>query len=223
VADTVKLLLMAEETLVRRALASEIAACVEGAEVTEAGGLDEAIGALRLNPHEVVLADLDTPHRGGMELLREIRSSWPDLPVILLSAHDDGESVRAALTAGAAGYLLKDAAPDDLTQAVRVARSGSGNMISQRAAKNVFGGGGGSSQAIHPEAPVPDAGLTHREVDVLGFLAGGATNREISRHLFLSEKTVKAHLVAVFRKLGVQNRTQAALASLALGVAPPLP
>ena len=131
-----KVLLVAEETLVRRALARVVDSCVGGAEVTEAGGTAEAVDILRRTPHDVALADVGRPPREGIQLLQEIRSTWPDLPVILLSAYDDGESVRAALAAGASGYVLKDAAPEDLAQAVRVAQSGSGNMLSSRAARN---------------------------------------------------------------------------------------
>ncbi len=216
-----KVLLVAEETLVRRALARVVGASVEGAEVTEARGLDEAVGILSRTPHDVALADVGTPRREGIELLQEIRSGWPDLPVILLSAYDDGESVRAALAAGAAGYVLKDAAPEDLAQAVRVARSGSGSMLSARAARNLFADGADATHGVHAQMSVQAAGLTRREAEILGLLAGGGTNREISRHLFLSEKTVKAHLAAVFRKLGVQNRTHAAVAALAMGVGRP--
>jgi DNA-binding NarL/FixJ family response regulator len=216
-----KLLLIAQEALVRRALAVEIASCVQGAEVTEAGGLGDALDALSHSPHEVALADVGIPRQEGVELLREIGSTWPDLPVIILSAHDDGESVRAALGAGAAGYLLKDASPEDLAQAVRGARSGSGSMISQRAAQNLFGGGEDPCPTVQGQERAQDAGLTRREAEVLGLLALGSTNRQISRHLFLSEKTVKAHLAGVFRKLGVRSRTQAAVAALALGLSGP--
>ena len=118
--------------------------------------------------------------------------------------------------------MLKDAAPEDLAQAVRVAQSGSGNMLSSRAARNLFANGGGPSGAVQPHMLAEGAGLTRREADVVGFLAGGATNRQISRRLFLSEKTVKAHLASAFRKLGVQNRTQAAVTALAMGIGAPL-
>ena len=214
---TVKVLLVAEETLVRRALAMEMAACLEGAEVTQAERAEEAREILSKHPHDVALLDIGARQGDGLKFLREIRSTWPELPVILLSDCEDGEAVRAALTAGAAGYVLKDAAPEDLATAVRVARSGSGNMISLRAARNLSGTG--SEANGRDRAPVVQAaGLTRREVDVLGLLAEGATNRQISRQLFLSEKTVKAHLASAFRKLVVENRTQAAVAAVAIGI-----
>lgn len=215
-----KLLLVDDHTLVRRGLAQLLATCVPEAEVTEAGDADEAAEILKHTKHDVALVDIRMPGRDGLELLREIRASWPVLPVIMLSSYDSGEYVKAALAEGAAGYLLKDTTPEDLVQAIQVALSGSGNVLSPRAVRNLFEGSK-SESASRDEGRVPDAGLTRREADVLDLLAGGASNREISRALFLSEKTVKAHLAAVFRKLGVTNRTQAAMAAVAMGLGGP--
>jgi DNA-binding NarL/FixJ family response regulator len=217
-----KVLLVDDHTLVRRGLAQLLSTVVKGAEVTEAADADEAAELLKHAQHDVALVDIRMPGRDGLELLREIRTSWPDLPVIMLSSYDNGEYVKAALAEGAAGYLLKDTTPEDLAQAIVVALSGSGNVLSPRAVRNLFEG---TMRQDGPEAaesnPVHDAGLTRRESDVLHLLAGGASNREISRQLFLSEKTVKAHLAAVFRKLGVSNRTQAAMAAVSMGLGPP--
>jgi DNA-binding NarL/FixJ family response regulator len=217
----VKVLLVDDHTLVRRGLAQLLVNTVKGAEVTEAGSSDEAIELLKKTPHQVALVDIRMPGRDGLELLREIRTEWPDLPVIMLSSYDSGDYVRTALAEGAAGYLLKDTTPEDLAQAITVALSGSGNVLSPRAVRNLFEGSNRSEEVGAQENPYPDAGLTKREADVLELLAGGASNREISRHLYLSEKTVKAHLAAVFRKLGVTNRTQAAMAAVAMGMGGP--
>jgi DNA-binding NarL/FixJ family response regulator len=217
----VKVILVDDHTLVRRGLAQLLSTVVKGAEVTEATDADEAAEILKHTPHDVALVDIRMPGRDGLELLKEIRTSWPDLPVIMLSSYDNGEYVKAALAEGAAGYLLKDTTPEDLAQAIVVALSGSGNVLSPRAVRNLFEGTMRSEGAEPAESPMPDAGLTRRESDVLHLLAGGASNREISRQLFLSEKTVKAHLAAVFRKLGVSNRTQAAMAAVAMGLGPP--
>jgi DNA-binding NarL/FixJ family response regulator len=216
-----KVLLVDDHTLVRRGLAQLLATVVKGAEVTEAADADEAAEVLKHTPQDVALVDVRMPGRDGLELLREIRNSWPQLPVIMLSSYDNGEYVKAALAEGAAGYLLKDTTPEDLAQAIVVALSGSGNVLSPRAVRNLFEGSIRSEGPEPSENPMADAGLTRRESDVLQLLAGGASNREISRQLFLSEKTVKAHLAAVFRKLGVTNRTQAAMAAVAMGMGPP--
>jgi len=215
----VKVLLVSDETLVRQALAGVLSACLDGAEVTQAGGAKDAAAILHHSAHDVALVDIGTAEGDVAELLTSIHSAWPDLPVIVLSASDDAEAVSAALAAGAAGYVLKDSVPEDVATAVRMACSGSGNMISPRAARalslTVAAG------RVRPEPAVQTAGLTRREVEILGILTGGATNRQISRHLFLSEKTVKAHLASAFRKLIVENRTQAAMAALAIGIAAP--
>jgi DNA-binding NarL/FixJ family response regulator len=216
-----KVLLVEDHTLVRRGLAQLLVTCVKGAEVTEAADADQAAEILKHTPHDVALVDVRMPVRDGLELLKEIRSSWPQLPVIMLSSYDNGEYVKAALAEGAAGYLLKDTTPEDLAQAIVVALSGSGNVLSPRAVRNLFEGAVRADGGDGQENPLPDAGLTRREADVLQLLSGGASNREISRHLFLSEKTVKAHLAAVFRKLGVTNRTQAAMAAVGMGLGPP--
>jgi DNA-binding NarL/FixJ family response regulator len=216
-----KVLLVDDHTLVRRGLAKVLADCVEDAEVVEAGSADEAVEVLKATPPDVALVDIRMPGRDGIELLREIRSTWPAVPVIMLTSYDNGEYVRTALTEGAAGYLLKDATPEDLAQAILVALSGSGNVLSPRAVRNLFEASNGQRAEGRDQPQIQDAGLTRREADVLSLLAGGASNREISRHLYLSEKTVKAHLAAVFRKLGVTNRTQAAMAAVAMGMGKP--
>jgi DNA-binding NarL/FixJ family response regulator len=213
-------LLVDDHTLVRKGLAEVLRQVVPGAEVTEASNSDEAVELQGRQPHDVALVDIRMPGRDGIELLRELRSSWPSLPVIILTSFDNGEYVKTALSEGAAGYLLKDASPEDLAQAILVALSGSGNVLSPRAVRNLFDGAA-EAQEHDAREPMSDAGLTRRETDVLALLANGASNREISRQLFLSEKTVKAHLAAVFRKLGVTNRTQAAMAAVAMGMGSP--
>ena len=139
--------------------------------------------------------------------------------MIIVTNYDNPEYVKAAMAEGAAGYLLKDATPADLSQAITVAMSGAGNVLSARAVRNLFDESGsirgGPNGNGHRQL---EAGLTRREADILELLAAGHSNREISRKLFLSEKTVKAHLASVFRKLGVTNRTQAAMAAVSMGI-----
>jgi DNA-binding NarL/FixJ family response regulator len=216
----VKLLLVDDHTLVRRGLTHLLHTCIEGVDISEAGSADEAVEILSTIKHDVALVDIRLPGRTGLELLQEIRATWPDLPVIMLSSYDNGEYVKAALAEGAAGYLLKDTTPEDLVQAIQVALSGSGNVLSPRAVRNLFEEST-QEKETRQDGPIHDAGLTRREADVLQLLAGGQSNREISRQLYLSEKTVKAHLAAVFRKLGVTNRTQAAMMAVAMGMGTP--
>jgi DNA-binding NarL/FixJ family response regulator len=157
----------------------------------------------------------------ALELLRAIKAEWADVPVIMLSTYENAPYVKRALSDGASGYLLKDATPEDLSQAINVAMSGSGNVLSPRVIQNLFDeqlagsdrtGGSGSRRNEHS--------LTQRETDILELLSEGRSNRDIAQRLYLSEKTVKAHLAAVFRKLGVTNRTQAAMMAVQMGMGP---
>jgi DNA-binding NarL/FixJ family response regulator len=215
----VKILLVDDHTLVRKGLAQLLISCMTDVEIVEAGDAEEADGLLAGQTFDVALVDIRLPGRGGLDLLRDIRRDVPGLPVIIVTNYDNPEYVKAAMAEGAAGYLLKDATPADLSQAISVAMSGAGNVLSARAIRNLFDESGavrGSASGNgHRQL---DAGLTRREADILELLAGGHSNREISRKLFLSEKTVKAHLASVFRKLGVTNRTQAAMMAVSMGI-----
>jgi two-component system NarL family response regulator len=216
-----KLLLVDDHTLVRRGIAAVLQQRFPDAEVVEAEGTDDAIERLRDGSSDVdiALVDVRMPARDGLELLKEIKATWPSIRVIMLTSFDHARYVKAALADGADGYMLKDASPEDLDQAIRVAMAGGGNVLSARAMRALFedeGAGGnedGEPQRRHEN-------LTKRELDILALLAEGRSNRDISRHLYLSEKTVKAHLAAVFRKLNVTNRTQAAMAAVTMGMGP---
>ena len=166
--------------------------------------------------------DVRMPDADGLELLHQMKARWADVPVIMLTSFDHAQYVRRALAEGAAGYMLKDATPEDLAQAIKVALSGGGNVLSPRVIQNLFESvdGGGSNGNGDGTQPRPTSSLTQRETDILALLAEGKSNRDISRSLFLSEKTVKAHLAAIFRKLGVTNRTQAAMAAVSMGMGP---
>ncbi|HKE54309.1 MAG TPA: response regulator transcription factor [Actinomycetota bacterium] len=216
-----KVLVVDDHALVRRGMGHVIRECFPDAEILEAGNAKEAIETLSAHPIDIALVDVRMPDADGLELLHDIKGSWPKLPVIMLTSFDHAHYVRRALAEGAAGYMLKDATPDDLEQAINVAMSGGGNVLSPKVIQNLFesmeGGSGGEG------SPARAAGsLTQRETDILALLAEGKSNRDISRALFLSEKTVKAHLAAIFRKLSVTNRTQAAMAAVSMGIGPGL-
>ena len=213
-----RILLVEDHTLVRRGLAELLAVSMEAVEVEEAGDARSALEIIEASPPDVAVVDVRLPGDSGLDLLRRIRSSWPELPVVILSHYDDEEYVRTALAEGAAGYLLKDITPEDLIQALSAAVSGAGNVLSPAAAKSLI-------QPHRPpgpeeERPAPGRTLTKREREVLSLLAGGLSNREIADRLSLSEKTVKAHLASIFRKLGVPNRVRAAMIGQSLGLGP---
>ena len=214
-----KILIVDDHALVRRGLNYVVKEGFPDAEVVEAESSAVALQALRDGGDaDLALVDVRMPDLDGLELLRAIKAEWEELPVIMLSTYDNAPYVRRALADGAAGYLLKDATPEDLAQAIKVAISGSGNVLSPRVIQNLFddqehGGTNGTGRRN-------EYSLTQRENDILALLSEGRSNREIAQHLYLSEKTVKAHLAAIFRKLGVTNRTQAAMVAVQMGVGP---
>ena len=165
-----------------------------------------------------MLVDVRMPDLDGLELLRAVKAEWPDVPVIMLSTYENAPYVKRALSDGAAGYLLKDATPEDLSQAINVALSGSGNVLSPRVIQNLFDDQINGSDGGTPNGRRGEYSLTQREHDILALLSEGRSNRDIAQRLYLSEKTVKAHLAAIFRKLGVTNRTQAAMMAVQMGV-----
>jgi DNA-binding NarL/FixJ family response regulator len=213
-----KILIVDDHALVRRGMSYVVREGFPDAETTEAESSAVALEHLRGGATvDIALVDVRMPDFDGLELLRAIKAEWPDVPVIMLSTYENAPYVKRALADGAAGYLLKDATPEDLSQAINVALSGSGNVLSPRVIQNLFEDqeSSGASANGHRRN---EYSLTQRENDILALLSEGRSNRDIAQHLFLSEKTVKAHLAAIFRKLGVTNRTQAAMVAVHMGV-----
>jgi DNA-binding NarL/FixJ family response regulator len=215
-----RILIVDDHALVRRGMTYVVKEGFPDADVVEADGAASALDHTRDGvPFDLALVDVRMPDLDGLELLRALKTDSPELPVIMLSTYDNAPYVKRALADGAAGYLLKDATPEDLAQAINVAMSGSGNVLSPRVIQNLFeeheAAGRDTSNGRRGEYS-----LTQREHDILSHLAEGRSNREIAQRLYLSEKTVKAHLAAIFRKLGVTNRTQAAMMAVQMGVGP---
>jgi len=217
-----RIIVVDDHALVRRAMKHVVQEGFPAADVVEADGTAAALELMGSAPVDIALVDVRMPDRDGLELLRAIKLDWSDVPVIMVSNYEDAAYVRRALGDGAAGYLVKDATPEDLARAINVAISGGGNVLSPRVIQNLFediestGPSGLATGGGHHT----DHNLTQREHGVLELLAEGKSNRGIAQSLFLSEKTVKAHLAAIFRKLGVTNRTQAAMMALQMGVGP---
>lgn len=157
------------------------------AELEKAGTLGEAI--------DVVLMDLQMAGVDGVTATGRIRRLVGAPPVLILTTYDTDADIRAALDAGAAGYMLKDAPPEDIRRAVLAAASGSRVLAP------------GVEARI--ERTRNEDALSDRELELVELLAGGATNRQLSKTLFISEATVKTHLVHIYAKLGVDNRTAA--------------
>jgi len=212
-----RILIVDDHALVRRGLYHVVKEGFPDADVVEAESSAAALEVLRATKaFDLALVDVRMPDLDGLELLRVVKGEWPDVPVIMLSTYENAPYVKRALADGAAGYLLKDATPEDLSQAINVAMSGSGNVLSPRVIQNLFE----DQESSSSNGRRSEYSLTQREHDILALLAEGRSNREIAGALYLSEKTVKAHLAAIFRKLGVTNRTQAAMMAVQMGVGP---
>lgn len=217
-----RVLVVDDHALVRRGMGHVIRECFPDAEVLEAGSATDALEKLSTGSIDIALVDVRMPDADGLELLHDVKSRWPELPVIMLTSFDHAHYVRRALAEGAAGYMLKDATPEDLEQAINVALSGGGNVLSPKVIQNLFDSIEGGTAGDGSPSVRTAGSLTQRETEILALLAEGRSNRDISRALFLSEKTVKAHLAAIFRKLSVTNRTQAAMAAVSMGIGPGL-
>ncbi len=177
------------------------------ADVADGAGAVEAV--MREQP-DLVLMDLQMPGVDGVEAIRRISALPHPPPVLVLTTYDSDAQILAAIEAGATGYLLKDVERDTLFASVRSAVRGGSPLAPTVAARLVQHLGSGSNRAPEP--------LTARELEVVRLVARGASNREIARDLHLSEATVKTHLIHVFEKLGVADRTSAVTTALERGL-----
>jgi DNA-binding NarL/FixJ family response regulator len=206
----IRLLVVDDHTVVRRGLiqlfgtADDIEVvgdAADGAAAVEAAG--------RLLP-DLVLMDLSMPGVDGVEATRLIRAEHPEVGVVILTSFSEQPRILGAIDAGAVGYLLKDAEPDELLRGVRAAAAGEA-PFSPKAAKALLSFGAQRQVA---------GDLSDREREVLACVVEGLPNKLIARRLAISEKTVKAHLTSVFRRIGVTDRTQAALWAERHGITP---
>ena len=173
----------------------------------EAGCGEAALFLLAQRAVDLVLLDLQMPGPDGIEITRQINTVHPGTKILILTSFGEWEKVHGALKAGASGYILKDAEPEQLLTAIRAVAAGGSYLGSQVAADLVqHVDGEGRTGVGEMEKP-----LSSRELEVLALIARGLSNREIAEFLFLSEKTVKTHVANILQKLGVKSRTQAAL------------
>jgi two-component system, NarL family, response regulator LiaR len=183
--------------------------------VGEAGDGLAALDLLQRASVDVLLLDLRMPRMDGFACLDAVASKWPALPVIILTVEEDPKVGMDVIRRGAAAYVPKFVRPSDLASLVRQVASGSVLMGGNR----LVGALASAEQTAVPDRPAH--GLTDRELEVLELVAQGKTNSDIARELFITTKTVKYHLSAVFSKLGVRNRTEAATFALSHGLVSP--
>ena len=185
--------------------------------VDEAADGEEALRLATALLPQVVLMDMRMPVMDGVEATRRLHATQPTCRVIVLTTFDDDEYVFEALRAGAAGYLLKDSQPEKLFEAIQAAARGDSFLQPSVAAKVVAEFARMAQQAPDRPAPLAEP-LTSRELEILRLLAAGHSNREIGNRLFITEGTVKNHVTEILGKLGVHDRTQAALKARDLGL-----
>ena len=211
----IRVLLVDDHAVVRKGLCALLdhEPGIEAAGEAESG--EEAVRLLqRLRP-DVVLMDLEMPGMGGIEATRQISELRPGTRIVVLTSHAAEEDVFPALKAGAVGYLLKHAPPEDLLRAIRQAHRG-GTVLHPTIARMVL------QELQRPpqprQSPTTDP-LSERELQVLRLIARGMSNQEIADTLVVGEATVRSHVSAILRKLQVASRTQAALYALREGLA----
>jgi DNA-binding NarL/FixJ family response regulator len=197
----IRLLIADDHAVVRTGLARLVETFEDVELVGAAADGDEAVERCRQSEPDVVLMDLEMPVLDGIAATRAITAAQPAVAIVVLTSFSDRDQILQALDAGAVGYLLKDAEPEEIAKAVRAAARGEA-PLDPRAGRALL-------SARSAALPLDD--LSEREREVLQLVARGLPNKLIARELSISEKTVKAHLTQIFRTIGVTDRTQAAL------------
>jgi two-component system, NarL family, response regulator LiaR len=210
----IRILIADDHAVVREGLRAFLELQDELTVVGEAGDGEEALVKAELLRPDVILMDLVMPGLDGVGAMRELRRRMPEVRVIVLTSFLDDDRLLPAVQAGAAGYLLKDVEPSELARAVRAAHAGEALLDPAVAARLVEAIADGQATAAAEERER----LTRRELEVLELIAEGRSNKRIAFELGISEKTVKAHVGRLLAKLGVTDRTQAALLAVRRGL-----
>lgn len=215
--SAIRILLCDDQPLFREALRTLLSLQPDFEIVGEAANGIEAIQLAEKHRPTVVLMDLQMPVLDGVAATRKLREAFPECCVIALTTFSDDERVFEGLRAGAVGYLLKDTFPEKLFEAIRVAAGGESFLHPSVAKKLVVEFTRLSDRISVSRTPGPKL-LSDRELEVLRLVTIGATNKEIAERLFIAQGTVKNHITNILGKLGVRDRTQAALKARDLGL-----
>ena len=197
-----RVFLVDDHEIVRRGVADLINAEADLTVVGEASTVKQALSRIAATTPDVAVLDVRLPDGSGIDLCRDIRSAYPEVACLMLTAYDDDEASYTAVLAGAAGYVLKDIRGQGLLESIRRVAGGE-TLVDPAVTKRVV-----ERATTGPDAA---ADLSLRERQVLDQIAAGLTNRQIAEHLGLAEKTVKNYVSGLLAKLGMERRTQAAV------------
>jgi DNA-binding NarL/FixJ family response regulator len=215
--EPIRVFIVDDHGMVRRGLRAYLAIFEDIEVVGEAGNGRDALDQLQVlaragTAPDVVLMDLAMEPVDGVEATRELRATQPEVEIVAVTSLIDQSRVEAALAAGASGYVVKDAAPDELATAIRAAHQGEVHLDPAIARRLI------ASLRPAADSTSPFDGLSERELEILRLIADGRANKEIARQLVISERTARTHVSNVLRKLGVSSRTQAALLAVREGL-----
>jgi DNA-binding NarL/FixJ family response regulator len=206
----IRVLLADDHPIVRRGIRSLLQTAPDIEVVAEAKSGQEALNLVGEMAPDVLLLDMEMPGLSGVDVAKQLKAARADVRVLALSAYDDGQYVRNLLANGAAGYITKEEAPEMIIEAVRGVARGEEGWLSRRAVARMT--------ALTRDSELAGNELSTRELDVLRLVVAGKTNQEIGHALQISEKTVEKHVGAIFNKLDVSSRVEAAVQAVQRGL-----
>jgi len=214
VKQKIRILIADDHTLFREGLQRLFGSYKDLSVVATAENGAQAIKMAEETHPDVSLLDISMPDIDGIEVAQKIKASCPETAVVMLTAYKDENFVKECIQLKVEGYLLKNAHRNDLINAIRMVNNGDG-VFNLDATRSVLSGMAGMR---HKEGSSPRLSMSKRELDVLGLLSKGLTNKEIGERLFISQNTVRTHLVNIFRTIGVKTRTEASAYALKNGI-----
>lgn len=210
----IKIMIADDHVLLRQGIRNVLELEQDFQVIGEAGDGEQTIAKAIILAPDILLLDINMPRVNGLEVIKKIYEQQQNIKIIVLTMHDDENYVIEVVKAGAVGYLLKDIEPGMLVTAIRTVYAGE-SFIYPTLAKKLFSELSRQQEktamVVNSVVKRREEGLTYRELEVLQRVCLGLSNQDLAKSLFLSEKTVKNHLTSIFRKIGVNDRTQAVL------------
>jgi two-component system, NarL family, response regulator DegU len=206
--NKIRILIADDHSLIRQGLKQILELEEDIVVIAQAANGSEAVQLAKEQNPDIILMDINMPGTNGLQAIKEIKQDKLECKIIVLTIHEDREYLFKTLQMGAEGYVLKDAEPSVLLEAIRSVNSGKSYIQSNMTMELVkeF-----NRVTMHEKEKHDENNLTSREIEVLKLIAEGMINKEIAKQLYISEKTVKNHVSNIFRKLNVSDRTQAAI------------